>query len=263
MYKSYLIIILAMALSSCSPTLKKEILQEEDKEAKGRLQGIWLDDNTEAAVLKVTGDTIYYADAAVAPVAFKIIGDTLVTCGAQVNNYKIEKQGDYIFWFHSLVGDIIRLHKAEDNVDSLSFVREQEKAPVYTEVIKKDSVVRYNNVRYRGYVYINPSKIKVMRPGVSEEGLSVDNVYYDNIIHICVYEGKQSLFAKDITRQMFKDIIPNDFLQWAILSDMDFMGVDAEGYHYQATVCIPDGASCYVVDITISTDGKLSYKLAC
>ena len=101
-----------------------------------------------------------------------------------------------------------------------------------------------------------------MRPGVSEEGLSVDNVYYDNIIHICVYEGKRSLFAKDITRQMFKHVIPDDFLKWAILSDMDFLGVDAKGYHYQATVCIPDGASCYVVNITIDMDGKLSYELA-
>ncbi len=261
MYKSYLIVVLAAIFSSCGANLKKEALQEEDREAKEKLQGIWLDDNTETAVLKVAGDTIYYADAAVAPVVFKITGDTLTTYGAQVNNYKIEKQGEYIFWFHSLVGDVIRLHRAENDADSLSFVHEQE-VPVYTEVIKKDSVVMYNNTRYRGYVYINPSKIKVMRPGVSEEGLSVDNVYYDNIIHICVYEGKRSLFAKDITRQMFKDVIPDDFLQWAILSDMDFMGVDAKGYHYQATVCIPDGASCYVVNIAIDTNGKLSYELA-
>ena len=261
MYKSYLIVVLAAMFSACGANQDKEALQEEDREAKEKLQGIWLDDNTEAAVLQVAGDTIYYADAAVAPVAFKIIGDTLTTYGARVNNYKIEKQGEYIFWFHSLVGDVIRLHRAENNADSLSFIHEQE-VPVYTEVIKKDSVVMYDNTRYRGYVYINPSRIKVMRPGVSEEGLSVDNVYYDNIIHICVYEGKRSLFAKDITRQMFKHVIPDDFLKWAILSDMDFMGVDAKGYHYQATVCLPDGASCYVVNITIDMDGKLSYELA-
>ena len=261
MYKSYLIVVLAAMFSACGANQDKETLQEEDREAKEKLQGIWLDDNTEAAVLQVAGDTIYYADAAVAPVAFKIIGDTLTTYGARINNYKIEKQGEYIFWFHSPVGDVIRLHRAENNADSLSFIHEQE-VPVYTEVIKKDSVVMYDNTRYRGYVYINPSRIKVMRPGVSEEGLSVDNVYYDNIIHICVYEGKRSLFAKDITRQMFKHVIPDDFLKWAILSDMDFMGVDAKGYHYQATVCIPDGASCYVVNITIDMDGKLSYELA-
>lgn len=253
---------LAVALSSCGTPQQKASAYEENREAKVLLQGIWLDDDTETALLRVKGDTIYYADATTVPVAFKIIGDTLVTYGAQTNGYKIEKQGEHIFWFHSAVGDVIRMHKADDETDSLSFVQSSREVPVYDEVIKKDSVVIYDNVRYRGYVYINPSRIKVMRPGVSEEGFGVDNVYYDNIIHICVYEGRKSLYAKDITKHMLKDVVPEDFLQWAILSDMDFRGVDAKGYHYQATVCIPDGASCYLVNITAGKDGKLSYELA-
>lgn len=261
MYKTLSIVLLLAAFSSCTTSKQKASVQEENKEAKALLQGIWLDDNTETALLKIKGDTIYYSDATSAPVAFKIMGDTLMMYGAQPMGYKIEKQGEDSFWFHSAIGDIIRLHKAENMEDSLAFVHEQV-VPVYSEVTKKDSVVTYNNTRYRGYVYINPSKIKVMRPTVSEEGLGVDNVYYDNIIHICVYEGKKSLFAKDITKQMFEGVVPADFLKWAILSDMDFGGVDAKGYHYQATVCIPDGASCYMVNITINTDGKLTYELA-
>ena len=35
---------------------------------------------------------------------------------------------------------------------------------------------------------------------------SMDNVYYDNVMHICVYEGKKSLFASDITKQMFDKV---------------------------------------------------------
>ena len=97
MYKSYLIVVLAAMFSACGANQDKETLQEEDREAKEKLQGIWLDDNTEAAVLQVAGDTIYYADAAVAPVAFKIIGDTLTTYGARINNYKIEKQGCLLY----------------------------------------------------------------------------------------------------------------------------------------------------------------------
>ena len=239
MYKRFSILMLAVALSSCGTPQQKASALEENKEAKSLLEGIWLDDNTETALLRVKGDTLFYADAATAPVAFKIIGDSLITYGARTNGYKIEKQGEHIFWFHSAVGDVIRLHKSD----------------------AEDSVVTYDNVRYRGYVYINPSKIKVMRPGVSEEGLGVDNVYYDNIIHICVYEGRKSLYAKDITKQMFKGVVPDDFLQWAILSDMDFMGVDSKGYHYQATVCIPDGASCYMVNITAGKDGGLAFEL--
>lgn len=119
----------------------------------------------------------------------------------------------------------------------------------------------YDKVRYRGYVYINPSSIKVMRPGVSEEGIGVDNVYYDNIIHICVYEGKKSLFAKDIRKQMFQGVVPDAFLQGSILSDMDFLRVDADGYHYQATVCIPDEALSYLVHLTATPQGDLSFEL--
>lgn len=261
MYKPYLAVLFLALFSACGVPQREASVREEDKRAKTLLQGIWLDDNTETALLKIEGDTIYYADATSVPVAFKVIGDTLMTYGARPAGYKIEKQGEYVFWFYSAAGDVIRLHKAENAIDSMAFVHRKE-VPVYREVTKKDSVVIYNNTRYRGYVYINPSKIKVMRSGISEEGLGIDNQYFDNIIHICVYEGKKSLFAKDITKQMFKGIIPDDFLKWAILSDMDFGGVDAQGYHYQATVCIPDGASCYLVNMTISTDGELHYELA-
>lgn len=260
MYNYFLIIILFVALSSCGTPQPNAPFREENKEAKALLEGIWLDDNTETVLMKVKGDTIFYADAATAPVAFKIIGDSLMTYGARTNSYKIEKQGEHIFWFHSAVGDVIRLHKTDTESDSLAFIHTQE-IPVYNEVLKKDSVVMFDNVRYRGYVYINPSKIKVMRPRVSEEGLGVDNVYYDNIIHICVYEGRKSLYAKDITKQMFKNVVPDDFLQWAILSDMDFTGIDAKGYHYQATVCVPDNATCYMVNITVNRNGELFYEL--
>ena len=99
---------LAVALSSCGTPQQKASALEENKEAKSLLEGIWLDDNTETALLRVKGDTLFYADAATAPVAFKIIGDSLITYGARTNGYKIEKQGEHIFWFHSAVGDVIR-----------------------------------------------------------------------------------------------------------------------------------------------------------
>ena len=56
--------------------------------------------------------------------------------------------------------------------------------PTISEVVQKDSVVMYKGTRYRGYVYINPSKMKVIRTTYSDEGIGIDNVYYDNVIHI-------------------------------------------------------------------------------
>ena len=38
--------------------------------------------------------------------------------------------------------------------------------------------------------------------------------------------------------------------------------VNKKGYQYQATVCIPNSASCYLIDISISTDGDITYELA-
>jgi hypothetical protein len=224
------------------------------------MQGVWLDADTEEPLLKVEGDTLYYADPNAMPVAFKVMGDSLLTFGATPLGYKFEMPNEYEVSLSSMDGEEIRLHKADPAVDAVDFLHSRE-VPIYHEVVKKDSVVTFDGARYRGYVYINPSSIKVTRPGMSDEGLGVDNVYYDNIIHICVFEGKRKLFSKDITKDMFSGVVPDEFLQSAVLSDMDFGGVDAKGYRYQATICIPDGASCYLVNITVGKDGSLDYKL--
>ena len=42
---------------------------------------------------------------------------------------------------------------------------------------------------------------------------------------------------------------------------MDFIGVNGEGYQYQATLCIPNSASCYLINISITTDGDITYEL--
>ncbi|MBP9505839.1 MAG: DUF4738 domain-containing protein, partial [Bacteroides sp.] len=147
--------------------------------------------------------------------------------------------------------------------DSLVFTsREVEVISTTPEVIKKDSIVTYKNTRYRGYVYINPSKMKVFKTSYSENGISVDNVYYDNVIHICVYEGKKMLYGQDITKKMFADIFPAEMLDQAILADMNFMGVDSKGYHYQATLGIPESSVYNLVNMIIGFDNTMNIEKA-
>ena len=57
--------------------------------------------------MRVEGDTIFYADSQSAPIAFKIIRDTLYTYGNDTTYYKIDKQAEHIFWFHSIT-DILK-----------------------------------------------------------------------------------------------------------------------------------------------------------
>lgn len=242
---------------------KQDAKPTENLTAKELLQGIWVDDDTEMPLMRIKGDTIYYADPLSIPVAFKVIEDSLYVCGNETVAYKIDKQAQYSFWFHSLADEIVKLHKSENAEDSLAFAnREVQIIPTTPEILKKDSIVMYKGNRYRGYVYINPSKMKVFKTSYSENGYSVDNVYYDNVIHICVYEGKKMLYGQDITKQMFKEVFSEDFLNQTILADMNFLGVDNKGYHYQATLGIPESSVYNLINITIDSNNKVNIKKA-
>lgn len=263
MYRICTLLACITLLTACSGHSQDKGKEEkEDLVAKELLQGTWIDDMTETPLFKVKGDTIHYIDETIRPTAFKIIGDTLKTYGQQVASYHIKKQGEFIFWIQSAMGEILHLSKAEASIDSLLNIQESEKPELERTVIQKDDIVLFENTRYRGYVYINPTDIKVIQPTITEEGLEGENVYYDNIIHICVYEGKNRLFGRDMKKQDFEYLIPKDYFQRAILSDMEFMGVNSNGYQYQATICVPNGASCYLVNISIAKDGDITYEIA-
>lgn len=257
--KRYASIILVLALVSCGGKKEDQGTDEADRAAVEMLQGVWLDDNTEMPILKVKGDSMYLASQVNAPFRFGVSGDTLISYGAEKTAYRIQKLGEHVLQFYTSMGDLMSLHKAE--TDTIPFGYEVEEAAPEPQVIQKDSVFMYEGNRYRGYAYINPSTKKVIRPGITDEGLKVDNVFYDNVIHICVYQGTRRLYSKDITKEMFAGSVPDNFLRGAILSDMDFMGVDVKGYHYRATICIPDGSSCYYVDLLIDREDNLTYML--
>lgn len=255
--------VLVILLTSCGGTKNGETSAKEDLTAKQLLQGIWLDDDTDMPLMRISGDTIYYIDPQNVPVYFKIIRDTIYVRGNTPIAYKIDRQTEYSFWFHSLTDEIVKLHKSENPEDTLAFsVQEVEAVPAASEVIKKDSVVMFKGTRYRGYAYINPTKMKVIKTAYSDEGISVDNVYYDNVIHICVYEGKKMLYGKDITKKMFSDVFSEEQLDQSILADMNFMGVDNGEFLYEATLQIPESSVYHVVELRIDTDKNLIIKKA-
>lgn len=257
--------LLTVLLASCNGSKQQDGISPsgEDVTAKKLLQGVWLDDETDSPLMRIQGDTIHYADPQSAPVYFKIQKDSLYTHGNELSRYHIDQQTEHTFWFHSMADNIVKLYKSEDPNDTLAFSMKTVGAiPTYTEVTQKDSVIVYNGTRYRAYVYINPSKRKVIKTTYSEDGISMDNVYYDNVMHICVYEGRKSLYASDINKQMFGKVIPADFLEQAVLSDMNFTGIDSKGYHYQALICIPESSVCNIANLTVSFDGKLSIAAA-
>lgn len=261
--RSIILIALVGLCAACGNKPDGEESVKEDLTAKELLQGIWLDDETEMPLMRFEGDTVYYVNPLNAPAAFKVVHDTIYIYSSTPVSYKIDRQTEYSFWFHSLPDETVKLHKSENGEDSLAFVsREVEVISTTPEVVRKDSVVTYDGTAYRGYVYINPSQMKVFKRSYSESGISVDNVYYDNVIYICVYEGKRLLYGQDITKKLFADVFSEEILEQAILADMSFTGVDSEGYHYQATIGIPESSVFYLAHVDIGFDKKLDIKKA-
>ena len=256
-----------LALTSCSSSPSSSsaasadiATEQESGEAKALLQGIWIDEDTEEVSFRVVGDTIFYPDTISQPTYFKIVKDSLVL-GAVGVRYAIEKQTEHVFWFKNQNGDVVKLQKSDDPIHVFAFVHDRPQVLTYTEVVKSDSVVFYNGERYHWYIAINPTKYKVHAKSYSNDGMEVDNVYYDNIIHVSLYQGTTKVFSSDFKKQEYGGKIPAKFLEQSVLSKMEYTGVDAKGFHFVATICIPGGASCYKAENIIAFNGQLSTTL--
>lgn len=254
-----IIVLSIVLLTGCSGGQSDNQI-EEDREAKALMQGVWVDSETEDVSFRVAGDTIFYADSTSMPAYFKIVGDSLTLSSG--TTYAIEQQTAHVFSFRNQNGDLITLHKIDDaEADSLFIPDSKPTVITYTHQVKTDSVVSFNGARYHWYIAINPTRYKVVRRTFNEDGMEVENVYYDNIMHISVYNGAQRLYSSDFRKQQFSHLVPVKFLEEAVLANMEYSKADAEGLHFNATLCIPDGASCYLVETVISYKGQMTMKL--
>ena len=230
----------------------------ENLEAKAMLQGIWIESETEEVSFQAKGDTIFFPDSTSQPSFFCIINDSF--CLGE-NHYAIVKQTEHLFWFQNQAGEEIKLEKSENAEDSLAFVDSNPEILSLTEVLKIDSVIHYGSERYHWYIAVNPTKYKVAKMSYNSDGVSVENVYYDNIIHLSLYRGTSCLFSRDIKKQLFAAAVPSQFLEQAVLGNLKYDHVDSRGLHFNANLCIPDGASCYLVETLIGFDGQMDLNL--
>ncbi|MFC2489852.1 MAG: DUF4738 domain-containing protein [Prevotella sp.] len=252
-----------MSIVACGPkTPKNEGKAEEDKEAKQMLQGIWINADDESVAFKVKGDTIFYPDSTSSPAYFQIFRDTLVIHGADDTvKYPIVKQAPHLFMFMNSNGETVKLTLSEDALDKFQFDNNKAQALNQNQLIKKDTIVSYEDMRYRCYVQVNPTTFKVIKSTYNDEGVEVDNVYHDNIVNLTVYSGANRLYSHDFKKSDFKKFVPQDFLEQAILSDLTLYLVDKDGVHFNALLAMPDSPSYYVVEVSVSPAGKLKMQL--
>lgn len=249
-----------LAFAGCKQKAQPVQERQESREAKALLQGIWIDADSEDIVFKAHGDTIYYPDSLSQPTYFRIVDDTLVM-GASDVKYPIVKQSANLFWFQNPNGDVVKLARSTDSTYVVAFGQQRPHAPIITEKLNRDTVVMVNGERYHCYVAINPTRYKVVRTSFTDDGVAVDNVYYDNIIHVSVYHGTARLFSRDFRKEQYAAYVPKGFLSQAILSNMEFDKADADGFRFNASLCIPDEASCYLIGNCVSLNGRLDIAL--
>lgn len=70
------------------------------------------------------------------------------------------------------------------------------------KLIKRDSVVIYGNEHYHWYIQVNPTTYKVAKQTYNDNGVEVDNVYFDNIIHLSLFCGGTQVFSRDFERMI-------------------------------------------------------------
>ena len=257
-FKFFFFLLPLALLASCGEGKQAE-QREESLQAKRMMQGVWMDAETESIVFKMQGDSVYYPDSTSMPAYFKIIDDTLYV-GATAR-YGIEKHTEHLLWFRNPGGELVKLVRDDDSGSEEVFEHNKPQILTLTEVLKRDTVVFWNAGRYHLYIAVNPTRYKVTRHTLNADGLDVENVYFDNIIHLSIYKGNVSLFSRDFRKQHYQQRVPEPFLQQAVLNDMQFVKVDAAGFHVSVSLCTPGDASCYLIEHVIDYNGRMTTKL--
>lgn len=247
-----------LAMPSCRRHPHAPETPKEDAAAKRLLQGVWLDQDDESIVFKAQGDTIYYPDSTSAPARFMILGDTLVLQGVNRVAYPIVRQTAHAFQFRNATGDLVSLVKSDDKADNAWFSHRQPLPLNQDKTVKRDTVIVYGNDRYHSYVQVNPTTYKVVKATFNDDGVEVDNIYHDNIVHVSVFRGAAKLFSRDFHKRDFARLVPAEFLGQSILSDIVLTSVDTQGLHFQAQLVIPDSQSSFLVDVTVNFRGRMA-----
>lgn len=258
-----LYIFLAFVFVSCQKGDKAEgpAQPEEDLQAKEIFQGIWLDADEDAPSFRVEGDSIFYPDTTSQPVRFWIAADTLYMEGAYQTKYPIVKQEEHLFQFKDQSGEVVHLVKSSDADDIHYFDLCRPVALNQRQTIKRDTVFFAGNERYHCYVQVNPTKQKVIKPSINEDGMEVESVYYDNSLRFILFHGAQRVYQHDFHREDFKKLVPEEFLRQSVLSDLVFGSAANDGVRYIAQLAIPDSPSSYEVEILVSYRGHLSMSV--
>ena len=255
------LLVVIMYLIACGSNGTQKEGRTEDTEKKQLLQGVWTNELDGSVVLTVKGDTISFADTLSSPATFHVYGDTLQIDYHPSVSYKISQCTAMSFRFFNAEGDEISLTKST----SLRPGKTQQRAVINQhKTLKTDSVIICGQTQYHAYTQVNPTTFKVYRQQTNSDGIQVETTYFDNIVFIALYDGNRKIYGHNIEKKDFKGIIPDTYIEQAILSEIKIVSVapsPKNGVRFDAILTQPDSYTSYIVHIDISSDGKRTLSI--
>lgn len=247
---------LCVALFSCNAKQKDDRVVNSD--AMKLMQGIWTNNDDESVAFKINSDTLYYPNGNGDPVAFVVYDDSMFIESSTPICYRIKTVSHSTLTLLTQNGEEISLSRSCNSDDSKCFISEKilDESINQGVLIKKDSVMTSSDTRYHVYTQVNPTKYRVVHQSINDDGLQIENTYYDNIIHVSVFSGSISLYSHDFRKSDFASLASSGFIEHSILSDIKIVKADADGVKLTAILIEPETYSSFHVNIVISKEGK-------
>lgn len=242
---------------------KVPFVEEENAHSKELMQGVWVDEDEGSVVFLAKGDTISYVDSLSESVYFMIVNDTLILKGSKPSKYHIKLLSDNTLRFINNNGDDVSLVKSHDSSLYKLFDRHKHVDVVLNQrvLIKRDTILLASDKRFHAYIQVNPTTYKVLRQTENEDGVMVDNAFYDNIVHLSLYVGANALLKKDFRKQDFIGLLSEEVVSQCVLSDIVVDKTTVSGVSFIAVLSIPDTYSNYNVRIIVSDKGKVDMSI--
>lgn len=246
---------------ACGAGKEDNSAREEDHEAKKQLQGTWINDLEGNEIFTASGDSIFFNDSLGTPAPFYINNDTLYIEYHETAKYKIKTLNSSRFVFINALGDETELVKSEQ----ATALNKGEHRGVVTvnqgQRVKADTLMTLGLKHLHAYTQVNPTESKVFVQTENNDGLSIESVYYDNLITVMLYDGGRNVFKKHFSKNDFAEFVPKEYLAKAILSEIFIEGTVEDGVRYVAVITIPNSSTNYRVNIDISVMGKKTLSL--
>lgn len=254
---------LTMLLAACGQGQQQPpsaATAHEDSHAKELLQGIWVNEDDDSPIFRIQGDSLFFADNMGEPLRFAVVNDTLTMYGGSTVRYPVSRLTDHLLVFTNQAGETIRVVKTDEQA-YLTFFQQRPGPPLnQQQTIKNDTVVVTQDKRYHCYLQVNPTTYKVYKTFYNDEGMEMENIYYDNTIHLAIFHGAQKLYSHEFAKADFAGHLSDDMLRQTILNDIALDSVTADEISYYAHLAVPDTPTSYIlrIVITLSPTAKMT-----